>query len=399
MATLVSKSESKKYLIFLNISFLSLVVCFFIIVHFYSPESLIVNSYNPSNRSSQPDCKGLASLDDYKSKCFYLKSNQPCVSQGYIDYVYLFYCTFGRFPHLCYFLLFLWLLVLFYVLGNTASEYFCSSLESLSKLLKLSPAIAGVTLLSFGNGAPDVFASIVSFMGNETSNVGLNTVLGGASFISCVVVGVISITMHPRHIRVNKSDFVRDICFFLLALVWLLVILSIGEIDIWGAMGFSFLYVVYVCAVYVSHSRWKKSGNDPEIDASSSFGGELSTPILYGIEKVEVICIEDGALLGDSGVEEIKKRCFWLSSSASCGMFLCILQMPLYLPRRLTIPVVCEERWSKPFAVTSVTLAPLLLAVLWNSQMENLTSKASLVIYGVGLLFGTVLGDSYNFYN
>ena len=57
----------------------------------------------------------------------------------------------------------MWLVVLFYLLADTASNYFCNNLEGLSDILRLSPTIAGVTLLSLGNGAPDFFASVVSF--------------------------------------------------------------------------------------------------------------------------------------------------------------------------------------------------------------------------------------------
>ena len=145
----------------------------------------------------------------------YLKSNDPGACQGYIDYLYLFYCKFGKFPSLGYTLLFLWLLVLFYLLANTTSEYFCPSLESLSKLLRLSPTIAGVTLLSLGNGAPDVFSSLVSFQETGTRDIGFNTVLGGVSFVSCVVVGSVSIAIRQSGVQVAKSAFVRDVYFLL----------------------------------------------------------------------------------------------------------------------------------------------------------------------------------------
>ncbi|KAJ0078768.1 hypothetical protein Patl1_23520 [Pistacia atlantica] len=195
MGTLGFVSQQKKYLIlFLNVSFLLVGSVILLVTYFTSSEFLVSSSFD----NNQQDCKVLEKLDGYKAKCLYLKSGNRCVSQGYIDYLYLFYCCFGRFPFLGYFLVFLWLLVLFYLLGNTASEYFCSSLESLSRLLDLSPTIAGVTLLSLGNGAPDVFASLVSFMGSGTSDIGLNTVLGAASFVTCVVVGTICICLHKR---------------------------------------------------------------------------------------------------------------------------------------------------------------------------------------------------------
>lgn len=395
MDTLVSLSKHKNYVIFLNVSFL-LVSCALLVVHFYSPEVLLVLNTSPNSidsNSSKDGCNDLHGLDGYKAKCFYLRSTNPCVSQGYVNYLYLFYCNFGSFPLLGYSLLFLWLLVLFYLLGNTASEYFCPSLESLSRLLKLPPTIAGVTLLSLGNGAPDVFASLVSFTDGGTGEIGLNTVLGGASFVSCVVVGIISISMRRRCIRVNKSEFIRDVCFFLLVIVCLMVFVIRDEIDVWVAISFLAMYMVYVALVYISHIR-RKNGRDEgtEGGANSSHGSDLSIPILQSMEngklnEAEVRALEEGSEV------EVNKGCFCLGAvSFPCSVLLCILEMPLSVPRRLTIPVVCEEKWSKKYAVASVTLAPLLLSTLWNHQIENGSFKINPVIYVVGLIFGLAFG-------
>ncbi|KAB1205001.1 Cation/calcium exchanger 2 [Morella rubra] len=317
---------------------------------------------------------------------------QSAPAEGFIDYLYLFYCKLGSFPLLGYALLFLWLLVLFYLLGNTASEYFCSSLENLSRVLKLSPTIAGVTLLSLGNGAPDIFASIVSFMGNETSDIGINTVLGGASFVTCVVVGIISISRRRREFKVDKSAFIRDVSFFLLVLVYLIVILLHGEIDLWGAIGFSSMYIVYVILVCTSHIQWKNGGEDDERDGdyvNSSDGSDLSMPLLTDMVKGELnTSVEVSVEIGSD--VEVKKSCF--CSSGFFGTFLRVLEMPLLLPRRLTIPVVCEKRWSKPYAVASVTLAPLLLSALLIPHDGNKSFNTSLVVCGIGLLCGIAFG-------
>ncbi|KAK7267000.1 hypothetical protein RIF29_19662 [Crotalaria pallida] len=396
MATKVSMSKHMGYTLFLNTMFL-LVTCSFMVIQFYSPEPEVVAVSNHQAFdvvNTEQDCKKLHNFDDYKAKCLYLKSNNPCDSQGYMDYLYIFYCKFGKFPLLGHSFFFLWLLVLFYLLANTTSEYFCPSLENLSKLLRLSPTIAGVTLLSLGNGACDVFSSLVSFQGRGTQSVGFNTVLGGVSFVTCVVVGLVSIAIRQRGIQVMMSAFIRDVCFLLLVLLCLFSILLTGEINLHGAIGFTLLYVVYVAVVYVSSKKWKCAGDlsddDEEKDVSSRCSSDLSVPLLIEIEKGLNDSGENGAQDQEYALN-INDRCCCLRSSM-CQMLLYVLELPLYLPRRLTIPVVCEETWSKPYAVSSVILAPVLLSILWAPYKENNFFSTNLEFYGIGLVVGIIFG-------
>uniref|UniRef100_M8C780 Cation/calcium exchanger 3 n=1 Tax=Aegilops tauschii TaxID=37682 RepID=M8C780_AEGTA len=53
-----------------------------------------------------------------------------------------------------------------------------------------------------------------------------------------------------------------------------------------------------------------------------------------------------------------KKGVFWSAVR--------VLELPLYLPRRLTIPDASEERWSKPAAVAAAALSPVFLSCLWS---------------------------------
>ncbi|KAJ0243744.1 Cation/calcium exchanger 2 [Hirschfeldia incana] len=336
--------------------------------------------------NSDHDCSALNHFHDYKSKCSYLKSIDPCASQGFIDYLSFLYCNFDGSPVLGQTLLFLWLLVLFYVLGHTASEYFCSSLESLSKLLNLSPTVAGVTLLSLGNGAPDLFASLVSFMGESkgTYDVGLNTVVGGSSFVTCVVVGIISVSLHRRRVRIERSAFIRDVCFFCAAVGSLALILVYGKINLWGALGFCSMYAVYVAFVYLS---WRFGGGEGcEFDVESVHkrgSNSLGEPIL---EQRDVLDHDDDDDDDDVVVvvDDDYGRCYW-------KLVVGVITLPLYLPRILTIPVVSEERWCKTIAVASVTFAPVLLSFLWNWK-RNPTSFEEGVVYITGCSVGIVLG-------
>jgi len=52
--------------------------------------------------------------------------------------------------------------VAFYLLGTTADGYLAPSLEQISKKLKISEQLAGVTFLALANGAPDVIGAIVA---------------------------------------------------------------------------------------------------------------------------------------------------------------------------------------------------------------------------------------------
>ncbi|KAL2920915.1 Cation/calcium exchanger 4 [Bienertia sinuspersici] len=58
------------------------------------------------------------------------------------------------------------------------------------------------------------------------------------------------------------------------------------------------------------------------------------------------------------------------NSFFSCSKLFSILELPLSVPRRLKIPMVEEDSWSKPYAISSASLSPILLVYLWSS-IEN----------------------------
>lgn len=413
MANLASVFRSKKLSGFLNLSFLFLL---FLYSKHYLDDHIKSESSGPvSSRTSifhppqmlmdvaTDGCTGLHKYSGEESKCLYVKTHPSCKPKGYINYVQFFYCNIGHSHLLGYILCLLWLLILFYLLGNTASTYFCSSLENLSKVLKLSPTIAGITLLSLGNGANDVFASIISFTKSGSGDVGLNSILGGAFFVSSVVIGIISILINPKHTAIDKSGFVRDVLFFLFSLSTLLIIIITGKVNLWSAICFVSIYFVYVFVVSVTQFFCRNKIEEEE--EKNPFASALLSP------SSKILDFEDAAAAGigipllayaDNHVKpglQVQKssRVHFnfdlMMSSASLSKFLFILELPLYLPRRLTIPVVSEDRWSKPYAVVSVTFAPILLAALLNTQTDNVDSETCLITYMTASLIGILLGN------
>lgn len=320
------------------------------------------------------DCAGLQSIRGAAARCAYLRARPPCAPAGYVDYLRLFYCGFGGAPAAACAALALWLAVLFYLLGDTASEYFCASLEGLSAALRLPPAVAGVTLLSLGNGAPDVFASVVSFAAGDGGGVGLNSALGGALFVSTVVAGAVALAVAPRGgVVVEWRGFVRDLCFLLLALCYLLAVLVNREVTVWVAASFVSLYVVYVALVWTSHCCAEKGKPDAASLLPLLDDGDVPALPSHSAKT------EEGAASASS-----KEGCVCGQQRGLRALLHCLC-MPLYLPRRLTIPDIAAHRWCRPYAVASAGLSPVLVAATLASQRKSHGGVAV-------LLGGAVLG-------
>nr|CAD1826103.1 unnamed protein product [Ananas comosus var. bracteatus] len=384
---------------------------------------LVVDSGNPSNTSRNVQsaahpgaaCSGVAKHEGFSTKCEFLRSHTECYAGGFFDYLSFFYCTCANFPPLGYAVLALWLIALFYLLGNTAADYFCCSLANLSKLLRLPPTVAGVTLLPLGNGAPDVFASIAAFLGSGSGEVGLNSVLGGALFVTCVVVGVVSLCVAEKDVQIDRKCFVRDVGFFLLTLISLSLILIVGKLGVFGASLFVMMYIVYAFVVAANellrrHARMLKLHVvTPLLPITSSFfshGGDEDASIY-------------SPFLDDDSIGNVPQftslpQWMWASNVAIYSnheqsrplwgwgdrvdddksllfKILALAEMPLTFPRKCTIPVVEEDRWSKHYAVASATLSPLLLAFLWDTH-DNNHSKVNIIAYAVGGILGVLLG-------
>ena len=92
---------------------------------------------------------------------------------GMINYLHFSYCDANDFVWILYVL---WLLYLLYLLADTADEFFVPVLEHIVEFFNVPPSIAGITFLSFGNGAPDVFSAIVSYAGGGGGDIGLGAV-------------------------------------------------------------------------------------------------------------------------------------------------------------------------------------------------------------------------------
>ena len=84
------------------------------------------------------------------------------------------------------------------------------------KFHRLSHNIAGVTILAFGNGAPDIFSSLAG-VGNDRPELVFGELFGAGMFVTTVVAGAICL-LRPFHLM--KRPFLRDLTFYLIAAFW-----------------------------------------------------------------------------------------------------------------------------------------------------------------------------------
>ena len=107
---------------------------------------------------------------------------------------------------------------LFYVLATVAERFFCPALENIAAALRIPEDVAGATLLSFGNGAPDCFAQVAALSRDnadavrEGVSLALGANLGAGIFISAAVFPVVVLVTPSRFARHRRPiDDVNDV--------------------------------------------------------------------------------------------------------------------------------------------------------------------------------------------
>jgi sodium/potassium/calcium exchanger 6 len=141
----------------------------------------------------------------------------------------------------------LWLAMLFSTIGIAASDFFCVNLNTIARMLGMSESLAGVTLLAFGNGSPDVFSTFAAFR-THAASLAVGELIGAACFITAVVSGSMALI---RPFTVARKSFIRDVSFFLVAAAFSMGFIVDGKLHLWESLtmvGFYLFYVAFVVA-------------------------------------------------------------------------------------------------------------------------------------------------------
>ncbi len=107
----------------------------------------------------------------------------------------------------------------------------------------MSQNLAGVTLLALGNGAPDVISSIVASDDPDSGiEFSIGALTGAGLFVSSFVIS--SVLFFAKEVKVKKALFLRDIIFYLIPLVLLLIFSYDKKITLWESLCMLGIYIV-----------------------------------------------------------------------------------------------------------------------------------------------------------
>lgn len=139
----------------------------------------------------------------------------------------------------------------FYLLAEVCEKYFVESLEKISKYLNLSPEASGATFMAVGSSAPELFVSLMALFKPGEEAMGAATIVGSAIFNILVITGA---SLAVRQAFIIWQPVVRDMLFYSLSIVALLLTFKDGIITFPEIFGFLLLYAIYITAVV----NWKK---------------------------------------------------------------------------------------------------------------------------------------------
>ena len=103
---------------------------------------------------------------------------------------------------------------------KSSFSYYTSYQNNPKISYRLSPNIAGVTILAFGNGAPDIFSSIAG-ISNARPELVIGELFGAGVFVTTAVAGAVC-WVSPFHVM--ERPFLRDLTFYICAGFWAFMI-------------------------------------------------------------------------------------------------------------------------------------------------------------------------------
>lgn len=204
-------------------------------------------------------------LQKYVNKCEF--ASKYCNEESFNLYK-LHFCRFQENYFMTATTVILVITLCFYILSTTANKYLSLSLTKIADKLKLSPSLTAMTFLSFGNGAPDIISSfIASSRGGNGIGLMIGSLIGSGVFISILIFSLV-ILFSSNTIIVSSKDFNRQMIFYFLALLFIVMISIKGHITYIESIAFFSIYFINLgISIYSSADYTEKLGVNNDINS------------------------------------------------------------------------------------------------------------------------------------
>ncbi|KAI8089294.1 Sodium/calcium exchanger protein-domain-containing protein [Halteromyces radiatus] len=222
-----------------------------------------------------------SNIDLKEDQCTFVKNTCHGFSAIYLEF---YYCSTLWKPVIIIILLSV-LFLLFGAISVVASDFFCPNLQTIASKLELSESLAGVTVLAFGNGSPDLFGTF-SAMDSGSGSMAIGEIIGAAFFIVSVITGCMGII---RPFQSKRITFMRDASFLTGAVALVTWIIYHGKIYWYHGLALIGYYIAYVVTVLLSSYNWSdelqkemvsKLANQNILDETSRLlGSQGNSPI------------------------------------------------------------------------------------------------------------------------
>lgn len=178
-------------------------------------------------------------------------------------------------------------------------------------MLKMSENVAGVTLLAFGNGSPDLFASLATPSGD--SQLMYTELLGAAIFCSGFIAGVV---MFIRPFKIVAHTYIRDVLFFMFSAIVIDQFMhdhrySLAE----GALTIT-IYIVFLVVVVLQHFQLKNKFKELKrlsVDSNDSIAVmEIQRQVehLEVATEIQIHSRRDSSIMLDEDIIKVFQRVF-----------------------------------------------------------------------------------------
>ena len=178
--------------------------------------------------------------------CQYVKNSCP---SDYINFYAFHYCLMNGSTIFTSIIMILFLIFLFFVLSSTSDIFLSTAITKIVETFNINQNVAAVTLLAFGNGAPDVISSLVASAEAEGIDFSISSLIGSGMFVTSFVLG--SVVFRGKDIKVNSKMFNRDIILYFISLILVAIIGIKKKIGFFESFGFIIIYfsniIIAVC--------------------------------------------------------------------------------------------------------------------------------------------------------